>query len=176
MINIRDYIGQEVKTKKAKPRFELPVLAWRKEEKHWCRLYLMLRSHKTGESFYRIPDSQRMIRAFRKLLKQVKRYESRTRLTVNPKIYIQAHFDWYGPHLYPNQMISKFSMNIYIAHVATKNVITMKVTPRDDRLQQHYMLRNIARLRQEPPAIVLRNLKHSGLFTKKFMRERGINV
>lgn len=173
-MNLRDYVGQEVRKKKAKKKFELPILKWRKREKHWARLYLMLRSKRTGENFYRIPNSQRMIKAFRKLLKQVTLYEQRTRLKVNPKIYIQAHFDWYGPHLFPNQMISRISMDLYVSHAAVKNVRTIVITPQQDLLQQDAMLRSLAELRQEPPAIVLSALKRSGLFTRKFLRERGV--
>lgn len=177
-MNLSDYIGSEIKKVKRKKLSkekdeDEKKLVWNKDAKHWCRMFLKIKSDRTGTFIPGIPTSARIYSVFHHLLQAVSAYEKRTQTKVSAATYLRAHFSWYGNELYANQLLSDISWDLYRTFERIENTPYYKEVL-GDITADAIMLRRLSEIRQEPESIILLSLKHSGLFSRKFLKSRGI--
>lgn len=181
MNSIQEYVGAGIPPKQSKKSIQKLVskkkkrIIWNKEAKQLCRLFYALKADKVGTYFNsKVFENTRVHATFHKLHASIKQYESETCTKVDKLLYLGCHLNWFGFDMYPNQLISDVSWNLYQTHERVEKVPTIELSHHDDVIQQFKMLKKLAQERKEPERVVLLSLKSSGLFSKEFLHQRGI--
>lgn len=181
-MNVTEYVGAGIpKDEDAKKsaikliKKKQKTVRWTKQERNLCRLFYALKANKAGTYFNsNIFKNVRVRATFQRLAKEIEKYEKDSCTKVDVLLYFGAHLSWFGYEMYPNQLLSNISWNLYQSHERIEHIPTVELTHHDDIMQQFKMLKKLARERKEPERVVLLSLKSSGLFSKEFLQQRGI--
>lgn len=174
-MHLQDYIGAALKKKrKTISKITFKDFEWSQHEKHLYKIYASTKQ-KYIHSFvqYKTPKNRAIWKAFHVLSKLIKDYEKTTKAKVDLRVYMDAHFQWYGKYTYPAHLISRISWSLYFSHERTDNI---PVEIDESIHEQDKILAYLSYAREEPERIVLLSLKHSDIFTKGFLKSRGIKV
>jgi len=172
-MNVSEYIdsGRKVITKKPIQLHVTKKQQWSKEAKHLYRMFLTFK----GVNIVRIPLNSAVLTVFEKLATRIQEYEKKTQTTVNLKTYFKAHKQWFGKKVYPAQLISSFSWDLYQAFEKITQTPLYEIDDTEMEILEAQTLQRLAKIRHEPERITLLQLKNSGLFSSRFLRKRKIS-
>jgi len=77
---------------------------------------------------------------FEKLIKRVEDYERKNNKEIDLIKYIKAHYKIYKKYLYPSQLLSKNSFDIYFKYIGNPNYIVVKpISEKEVREEIEYL-------------------------------------
>ena len=152
-----------------------PKEKWLKAQRHLWRLFNQLRSEYTTWRPHKIPQDARLRKVFEKLNKRFNHYHDVSQDVIDPSLYMRAHFKFFGGKMFPSQLNSKCSFALYKTYIDIENMRVIPNSYNASMLEQAKMVRRLADIRNESEKQVMKQLKHSGLLSKKFLKSRGIS-
>lgn len=178
-MSVQNYVGAGIKKKKLKSitleKVPEEDIRWSKAARHLCRIFYQITSEFKNKTFIpKVDHNKRVWKSFHQLDERIQKYENETSTKVDRVLYIKCHIEWFGKHIFPNQLLSEISWNLYQTHERVAHVPMVKLSNIAELLEQKNMLKKIATDRGEPERIVMLSLKDSGIFSETFLRSRGI--